>query len=1100
MLTIYKSSAGSGKTFTLVKEYLKIVLQEPKDYQHILAITFTNKATEEMKNRVVEELNALANGEQTDMYHRIVADFEEMGVEVDVVVNAKRTLNRLLHNYSRFEISTIDSFFSKIIRSFARELNLPMRYSIDLNQDKALTSAIDQLYNNLHDNTDMTRWLNRFTRQKMRDSKGWNIDHAIQQMGKELFKEEFHLLKKSLLPIKILEKYTQKFFKEKAVFEKKMQTYADDALALLKQYQLVPKDFRPGAVTFFTDIEKKKYEPKKTFVDILTGEKEWYAKKAKKAADIEELLAGGFLKVAQQSYDFYVKNHQRYFSNKAILETIYTYGILSELGRELKIYRDENNILLISDTNALIKEAIGEQDAPLVLEKMGSWYKHILIDEFQDTSDFQWYNLLPLVINSLADDHQVLIVGDVKQSIYRWRGGNMKLLLEKVQKDLKQYPAQVKVLDDNYRSKENIVNFNNAFFEAAVQAWANSEDLEDSYLLEEAYKSHQQNPQKGEGGYVEINFIPKPDKDDPPEVLPQEAAIIETIKKLQTDQYRYEDILILVNRNQEATDLAEALAKAKIPFVTQQSLLLKNSPIIQLILSFLQYFHNRFDPLIRTKLLYQYCQFKNIAIDDVSDIFTDYKKMPLLVEEAKKATVTTTEERNENGEAFIREDLPAQAVMEAEQSEIETEKEKEAEKIQTLFDKVLPSTLLENIHEIHRKPLVEIVEELVHILELNSSANNYVQRFQDICLDIVAKSITNIGDFLDWWDEHKHKTSILSSEGTDAIQIMTIHKAKGLEAPVVLLPYSSYSFSISKSPIVWADVTGIDDYKEFAILPLKLKKEMLKSDFAAIYEQEAIETMLDTLNKVYVAFTRPKERLYVFCNAPAKTPKIHALHNLLAIILKQNNFPFKEYWSEEDQRFAFGEPTPKEIEKTIESESSANTEILENYFSEPFEGKLHIRTEKERYYEIIDSEKTDVISMGIKVHTVLEKLDDKQDLAEVIEQLIRDRVLKASDKETITQQVTNLFNRGKFQRWFEPDWEVLTERAIFHKGQFYKPDRVVVNEQEAIIVDYKKEVRSPSHRAQIRAYGNIIKTMGYDNIKMFLVYVQSGVIDELVGV
>jgi len=281
---------------------------------------------------------------------------------------------------------------------------------------------------------------------------------------------------------------------------------------------------------------------------------------------------------------------------------------------------------------------------------------------------------------------------------------------------------------------------------------------------------------------------------------------------------------------------------------------------------------------------------------------------------------------------------------------------------------------------------------------------------------------------------------------------------------------------------------------------LKLKKEMLKSDFAAIYEQEAIETMLDTLNKVYVAFTRPKERLYVFCNAPAKTPKIHALHNLLAIILKQNNFPFKEYWSEEDQRFAFGEPTPKEIEKTIESESSANTEILENYFSEPFEGKLHIRTEKERYYEIIDSEKTDVISMGIKVHTVLEKLDDKQDLAEVIEQLIRDRVLKASDKETITQQVTNLFNRGKFQRWFEPDWEVLTERAIFHKGQFYKPDRVVVNEQEAIIVDYKKEVRSPSHRAQIRAYGNIIKTMGYDNIKMFLVYVQSGVIDELVGV
>ncbi len=1087
-LTIYKSSAGSGKTFTLVKEFLKIVLKDPNEYKHVLAITFTNKATEEMKTRIVDELNVLAHGTNSDMRQSIEADFQENNLEVNIAENAKMVLNRILHNYARFEVSTIDSFFSQVIRSFARELNLPLQYSIDMDSDKALDHAIEQLYNSLHHKEEVTDWLNHFTKQNIKNNKGWNIDRSIQDMGKQLFKENFHAFKKDSLSLEELKGYTTSFQQEKVAFEDQMLEYVEQVQAILKKAALVPKDFKRGAYSYFKNMEEnQKYEPPKTFLDIVTGETTWYAKNSSKIQHFEDAIELGLNEIAQKIFGFYENNHQRYYSNKSVLETIYSYGILNALNQELKVYRDEQNLLLISDTNALIKEAIAQQDAPLILEKVGSWYKHILIDEFQDTSNFQWHNLLPLLINSLSDDHQVLIVGDVKQSIYRWRGGNMKLLLEQVQKDLGQYPAKVEVLGNNFRSKANIVNFNNAFFENAVRGLATAkEEVPNAHFLEAAYEAHQQVPQKEDGGYIDIQFLEKADKKNPPEIPPHEEAVIHLIQQALKDGYAYEDIFVLVNRNEESVLLAKVLANTQIPFITSQSLLLKNAPVIQLLISFLQYFNNSFDPLIRTKLLYKYCRFKGIEIKDLDEIFTDYQNMPQLEEKEKK---------QETNPEDIFEGLP-------ENFDYLTSEEVEVieEQTQLLFDKIMPAPLTKNLHEICRKPLVEIVEELIVILELNNGINNYIQRFQDIGLEVLTKGISNVSDFLEYWDEKKKALSILSSKGTNAIRIMTIHKAKGLEAPIVILPFATYKFYNTIPNIIWVNVQHLERYQDFKILPLKYKSDLEHTDFQEAYEQEKSEIVLDTLNKAYVAFTRPKERLYVVCDMPKKKdPNVKTLHNLLYLILNQPNFPFHTYFSKEDMRFTYGEPTPKVIKKEeqqAEEKALIQENILETYFSESYKGKLNIRAENANYFEILDDVKSQNISAGIKAHTVLEKWDHKSDLQQVVEQLILDRVLQEMDKEPILEKIHNLLRREKFQNWFEKKWDVRErERAILHKGQYYRPDCVMYNDEATIIVDYKKEKRNPSHQKQIMVYAKILHQMGSENIRAYLVYVETAVID-----
>lgn len=1057
-LTIYKSSAGSGKTFTLVKEYLKIVLKDPNEYQHILAITFTNKATEEMKTRIIEDLTDLAKGEKRekdDMFNALMEEESWKMSAKEIKENAWKTLQRILHNYARFEVRTIDSFFTRIVRSFAKELNLPMRYSIDLDQRKALREAMDLFYNDIHNNPDIEGWLEAFANKKLSDDKGWRTDFNIRKMGEQLFNEKFYEFgqNEAFNDLKELRKEIQAMEQSNQKVDKNMKGIANKAMALLKKNNLTTKDFKRGAVTYFSsEIPKKNYtKANATFRKICEGEGSWCAKKSLKLVEIEA-ISEQLVDLGQAALIYFEEQKTNYLNNREVLKNIYSYGVMSQLAAALKEYRDNENILLLSDTNALMRDAIKDQDAPFLLEKVGSKYKHILVDEFQDTSSFQWHNLRPLVKNSLGENHEVLIVGDVKQSLYRWRGGNMKLLLTQVEADLLEHKETTKVddLKRNFRSFKNIVEFNNAFLgESKISLSGALDELEiPSEVLNKSYENFRQETTTEEKGYVQVQFLEKVGRSDDLYKEATNEAIIETIRKAHADGYGYSEILILVRQHSDSVAMATMFTERNIPFLTEQSLLLKNSAVIQLILSILQYLKNEFDPISQSTLLYRYCKYNDIPIDDFHEVF-----------------------------------------RKAEDGEIN----------QQLIEN-LPVEFMSKLAHIRRKPLVEILEDLLFIFKLNTQPSQYLQRLQDVALDLSVKKIIGLKDFFDWWDEKSDKLSIQSAAGQESVQIMTIHKAKGLERSVVIVPFADYSFA--PKGLIWVDELE-EGFKHFGMLPITINKDLSETDFADSYKQELIDAMVDTLNVVYVAFTRPKERLYVFAKHMASIEKdLNSVNKLLWRFANNlgDNLPkdFKPDWSPDEWCLKIGEEVKKVQKEETKTKQVVNTEELKSYQNRPYKDRVGIRSESERYFEILDLEKIAKISTGIKIHAVLENLERKEDLEEVVDQLVRDRVLQEEDKQDIINQISALLERDLFKYFFKEDWEVYTERSIFWNGQMYKPDRVIVKNNEAIVVDYKKEIRNEKYQKQIRGYGYVLKQLGYTNVRLYLVYVQTGAIDEYI--
>jgi len=889
-----------------------------------------------------------------------------------------------------------------------------------------------------------------------------------------------------------------------------MQKFADKITKLVKSHKLEEKDFKRGSISlFYSYIPLKKYEFNKTLTNIVVSDADWYSKTSKKIDEIESVANAGLTQTAKKCFEFYENNIKKYNSFKMVSKTIHTYGILTAISVELKKYRDENNILLISDTNVLIKEIIKDQDAPFILEKVGSQYKHILIDEFQDTSDYQWHNLLPIVKNALSENNQVLIVGDVKQSIYRWRGGNMKLLLRQVQQDLANFEGQTKVenLKNNYRTKGNIVKFNNAFFSLAKTMLSSLEDNKLDFLITSAYDSIEQIPQKEEGGSVKVQFFKKIKEED--SIIATKDQIVEQlvkdISKCQEAGFPFSKMLILARGNQEGVFIADYLNKEGIPFITQQSLLIKNTEVIQLLISILFYLNNEFDDLIKSRLLYQYCQNFDIQSEDLHLLFTDYRIDKIYREKNAPKKEDVSEDDPEMVSKVDSENTDAPN-SKPETQKPETQKEKSIEKpinenngetsdeeLESLFKKIIPKSISENSHELSRKSLLEVVEELIFILKLNKEPNIYVQRFQDVCIEQSQKGTTNIADFLEYWTENKDKISILSAEGKDAIQIMTIHKSKGLESEIVFLPFANYSFVTKSETKLWVDDAKGEPFEQMGIVPVHYSKRLKESFFEDTYYEEFSENLVESLNLAYVAFTRCKDKLFVYADVPAATKTsdgndLKTFNKIMQSIFTSNEFEYKKHWSSENLNLTIGD-----IKDANEGETSfEENSILQNYFNQPYQSKIQIRCEEENYSEILDDEKARKIQMGIKAHYVLERMGKIDNLDRLLSLLIREKQLDKEDREPIKSQINELYKNDIFKDWFEGSWKSIAENTIICNGEMYKPDLVLTDEtnETAIVVDYKKQVQTEKHVQQIQRYGSILNNMKqYQNIQLYLVYV-----------
>jgi len=469
-LTIYKASAGSGKTFRLTAEYLKILFSNQWNYKRILAVTFTNKATAEMKSRIIRELYKLSRKESSP-YLKIIQN--DLNIpEESIQIKAKQSLSLLLHDYSKFSVNTIDKFFQKIIRSFTHEVGIQPGYSVELNQSEILSLVVDKLLMDIGDNKDLRELTSSLAENKIEQGKKWDFKEDILKLAREIFNEEF-----KDFDIQLINKFGEKEFVKDyisqlqniiAQFENHLKKLAKEALALIEKSGLTTEDFKynkSSVPNYFNKIiQQNVFELKPRTVKGTEDYKEWISQSSPKKEILENVLDHGLFKLFTEMVSFHQNKQEEYYTAIEIRKFIHTLGILTDISTKLHRYCEEQNIFLISDASQLLQVIIDNNDAPFIYEKAGSIYRFFMMDEFQDTSKIQWENFKPLIGNSLAQGNTNLVVGDVKQSIYRWRNSDWEILSDKIEQDFAQYQPSVIPLNSNWRSKKNIIDFNNSVF------------------------------------------------------------------------------------------------------------------------------------------------------------------------------------------------------------------------------------------------------------------------------------------------------------------------------------------------------------------------------------------------------------------------------------------------------------------------------------------------------------------------------------------------------------------------------------------------------------------------------------------------------------
>lgn len=1040
-LKIFRSSAGSGKTFTLVREYIKLLIKKPTDFKHILAITFTNKATEEMKSRILSQLKKLAEGEDEAYANALIALLGDRFDADRVRANAKEAYALIIHNYSRFEVSTIDSFFSRVLKSFAKELDLPLSYEVEMNVDNALREAKDLVFRSLDDNPKLKRWLALYSINQLDDEKSWNIDAGLEKIGKNLFKESFQEgLKATQWDLESFELLVSTLKADCTKFENLIRQKGQQAVKLIEDNGLVKTDFyhgNNGAVNAFYkaanfDID---FHKGARFIKTINGDFSWGAKKSPNADLVNELGASHFSPLAAALKDLMEEPLMDYQTHKAILRNIYAYAVLEAINEKLVEYRSEKNVMLISDTNALLKDLLTEAETPFLFEKIGSFYHHIMIDEFQDTSSFQWKNLEPLVTNALSEGHEVLIVGDVKQSIYRFRGGNMRLLLTQVKDDLANFyqlgdgeEKTDQVLQDNWRSLSHIVAFNNALYGELKSQIRNHLFLNDATLFDLAYEGHQQNVKAEVGGYVEVNFYEEDFKERTIEHL---VAKVNENKKM---HYDYDDMLILVNRNSDIMPIAAAFLQHEIPFINAESLKLTESTVVQFIISLLRYLDNEQDQVLVAQLLTLYARLHKQNIE----------------EQLRK---------------------------------------KESEKLDITM--LFPSEFIHKKHQLKKLELFEMLTTLLRIFALKPFANAYLQQFLDVVLEQSSKGNHTISSFLDWWELESDKQTVATSEGVNAIRIMTIHKAKGLEAPIVFIPFANWKVMPNASQHQFWTSEIPANYKPLSFVPLDFNKKLLDSHFKAAFLKESEESALDMLNKTYVATTRPREKLFI--SAPKnKTLSANSIENLF-----WNSFHALGLAPNEEEDVISFTVGDKNWSK-MKSEQTAEVESIQVYPETQFDDKLSIRNESDRFFMLQEGEAASNIKFGNQIHELLSKIEVKEDLSGALNAMRQRGELSENFSKEVEKRVVKLLAHQDVANWFSGGYEVYNEQEIWFEGKRHQPDRVLIKDGAVTIIDYKKEVPSDSHLEQVKRYMNIFSQMGYAVVSGFLVYVETLEVKEVI--
>ncbi len=1038
---VYRSSAGSGKTTTLVKEYLKLSLKNPENFRHILAITFTNKAANEMKSRILENLTEIVGGHFAE--NRLLELVSETGLpEEKLVVQARRLLYNITHHYDEFSVSTIDSFVHQIVRTFSTDLKLPQGFEVLIDQDDIVPYIVEDIYDKLGRDKAFTNILLEYVLSQVNDEKSYNLnknltEFTINQLGEA---DSNAGNPEKLSPAEFLEKI-KRLRKNIENLKTSIRKLAKESLEAVKEAGLSPYDFSgkdKGSVgSYLLKVEKWPAKP----TDILPKAKVlkaieedvWYAKNLEesKKSRIDNLKP-----VLKDNLETIREKAHRYLFLRLVYNNIYEMALIGEIRKLFSAFTERTRKVHISEFNKRIHNEIAGQPVPFIYERLGRRYKYFLIDEFQDTSVLQWENLLPLIEESLANGHFNMLVGDAKQSIYRFRHGEVELFthlprlygVERTPEN--QQREQVleqnfnpRILNINYRSCRQIIDFNNRFFR-----FAGSTLKGDFQAVYEDVEQLPPDPPRP-GGKISIDFVPAENADS--FRTARLDKILEIVRQLREKAVPFQDICILTLKNDSASDIAAHLLQHHIPVVTSESLLLTTSPAVRLTAAVMKLLTDNKNQLWLGELL-----------SSLLELFQTEDSFYQLFKKAKN------------------QDSPLQYLLEH-------------------FGILLPSPEV-----LRTRSVYEIATEIMRRLPAAEIPDPFMLFFLDFVFEKEPLYYGSLPAFLQLWEEKKSKQNIVFPEGLNSVQIMTVHKAKGLKFNIVIADLHEFKNNLTHKQY-WEN-TEVPELEGISPVLLKITKVNLAAiGREEIYLHEQAKTRLDFLNKIYVAFTRAVNGLYII-GSRIKTKDYFS--ELLLEYLK------KTEGEENTEKLHYAWGSLPESPETVEDTPKAE-ELVKN-FSVPWYDYLDIAPVEESYWEALSQDTPR--AYGKLVHSLLANIKVEEDIHKQVTAGIVTGLFnreEAAEMETLLKIVVK---HPDIQPYFSREAIVKNETELYdtETGTFKRPDRVVITNGKLTILDYKTGERDPKreHRyfRQVEDYASLYRKMGYENIEKKLVYLHEG--------
>jgi len=1116
-LKVYKASAGSGKTFRLAVEYMKLALTNDLNYRHILAVTFTNKATAEMKSRIIGELYRLAKGSNSVYMDVLTKELNWPALRVQN--QAQLVLKRILHDYSRFSISTIDSFFQRVIKAFNRELGINAAYNVELDEMSILEEAVDRLIQSVEDDPNLLAWLDAFASEKIREGKGWNLKKDMIRLGNEIYNETFKSLTEELYAKlndrAFLKEYRAKLYKIIAQYENKLKTLGQEGLNLMAMENLSHDDFKSkgsGPAAGFRKMKELTFTLNITTIRSTTEISAWVTATTKEP---QKSLLQGFAeqKLMPKMVEavHHVESQQRIYNTaRLIISQLYTLGILVDLRKAVKEICREKGVVLISDSGHLLKTVIAESETPFVYEKTGSIYSHFMIDEFQDTSGLQWNNFKPLIGNSLSEDNLGMVVGDVKQAIYRWRSGDWRLLAGKLGESFPGFGLQNEVLNSNWRSHGKVIRFNNTLFrlipqllQSHIESELSAADIDENPVeitIPEVYADSVQevsNKEVNDLGYVRVKFL---ETKTELKVTNQElilSELVTAVKLLQDKGVKAGEMAILVRAKSEARQIADLFLYQKglpengtynFEVLSSESLYIVNSEVIAFIISILTSFLNPDDQVVKAEANYLYYR----------KIYPQLKRLgkaPALLEDDQSLK---PKGRDLNFKLNL---FPESGDGKGEAYEPDTFQQ--FEEIDHPENELINFLTGKSFHElIAGKPIQEIIYSLCEKFNLFSLANElaYLQAFVDQISVFERTQASELTSFLHWWVENGERFTIPVSDSIDAITVLTIHKSKGLEFTHVFVPFFNWTIhppaTPDRAPLLWCK-PEIGPFNDMELVPVRYKADVGNSIFYREYFTEKFNTYIDNLNLMYVVFTRAKAGLWVWASF---SNKLSTVGDLLKQAVEKQEFMgscgLKEvesvqlgtFYDPEKQLFDMGEITVSKEEKKENDKKVKNVRLSEFEFAD-FRKFLSIKKRGEDFFSWDDKKKSG-INNGKLIHEILSLIETTADIEKAVKRIELEGKIGADKAGAMKAEMNKLLTDPEIKSWFDGTYRVVNERNILTGVNGVKrPDRIMIGKEDVVIIDYKSgKIESENYKYQLRSYMRELRNCGYENVSGFIWY------------